>query len=392
MRLLLAKIFAYRIFSEFIVLYPLYTVMFAERGHLDTLQISTLLGIWSVIILCFEVPSGALADKYSRRILLGLAQIIRAIGYATWVFMPNYLGFLIGLGLWGIGRSLTSGTFEALVFDELKSTGKEKAYIKIIGRVESLALFFGLGATLLAAPVFAWLGYIGILWFSVAATLVAAAIVFTLPDKKKQQGVETPEYLKIIRDASREVARNNTLLKLILFGVFVGVLFRIFDEYASLILKAADVRTALIPVVSALVFLPIIVADFYAYRLEKTRQVVFMILLILAGSALVLAGVYLGPYGIICFAVSMLLIKITITVFGAKVQHAIEGSTRATILSINSFGVEIGAVMAFIVYGITSQNKGTSGALVLFGMAAALTGVAYLLFTRGRLVVSKNKN
>ncbi len=360
--------------------------MFAERGGLTPLQISLLLSMWSVIILVTEIPSGALADKFSRRNLLGIAQIIRAIGYGIWIFFPTFEGFLAGLALWGISHSLMSGTFEALVYDELKALGRENTYVKVIGHAESLALFLGLGATLLAAPIFAHLGYNGILWCSVASVIIAGLIAFTLPNKKKQENVEVTPYAKIIHQAISEVSRNHALLRLIVFGVFTGVLFRIFDEYASLIIKAGEVPTTLIPIVSAFIFLPLIVMNFFAYTVENLRQIMFMIFLIIAGIALILSGKYMGPLGLAAFAMFLLFIKVSITVFGAKVQHAITGNARATITSINGFGVEISAVLGFIVFGGLVQVFGMANALMVVGAVTAGVGVVYVGFTRGRLL------
>lgn len=386
MKTLLGKIYLYRIFSEFILLYPLYNVMFVERGGLNAFQVSLLLAIWSVIILVIEIPSGALADKYSRRNLLGIAQIIRAIGYGIWIFWPTFEGFLLGLALWGVGRSLTSGTFEALVYDELKATGKESQYTKVMGRTESLAMFFGLGGTLLAVLVFAQLGYDGILWSSVVAVVVAGLVAFTLPNKAKQEDIEPVPYRTIIRQAIGEVSRSHALLKIIGFGIFAGVLFRIFDEYASLIIKSGDIATVFIPIVSALVFLPLIVMDFFAYKLEKMRQITFMVFLIMAGILLALAGKYLGLGGLVAFAAFLLLIKVSITIFGAKVQHSIKGKTRATITSINGFGVEVAAVIGFLLFGALVQLSDMANALVAVGLATASVGVIYLAVVRGRLL------
>jgi len=368
------------------LLYPLYTVMFAERGGLTTFQISSLLGIWAVMILLFEIPSGVMADRLKRRNVLGWAQIIRAVGYGIWVFVPNYWGFLIGLVLWGVGRAMTSGTFEALLFDELKGEGNERAYAKVFGRSESLALFFSLGSTLLASPVFFWLGYDGVLWFSIGATLISSLIAFTLPVKKRQQEVETPSYWVIIRTAIAEVRRNPYLVRLIIFGIFVGMLFRIFDEYASLILKAAHVTTAYIPIVSTLVFIPVLLADFFAYKLEHLKQIAFMILVTIAGASLITSGYQLNWLGIIGFSLFMLLVKMSITVFNAKVQHAIKGEVRATVTSINSFGVEAMAVVGFFIFGFLAQIGGMAGALVVFGAMTFIVGGMYLLLTRGKLL------
>ena len=90
--------------------------MFGDFGQ-TPLQIGILLGTWSSTALLLEIPSGVLADKYNRRTILFLAQVIRGIGYLVWMLYPTFLGFLIGFILWGTKSAFTSGTFQALVFD-----------------------------------------------------------------------------------------------------------------------------------------------------------------------------------------------------------------------------------------------------------------------------------
>src|SRR5262249_44564357 len=117
----LRKIYLYKIFDNFMLIYALYAVMFAQRGGLDTFQISVLFIIWTATGIVFEVPTGALADKYSRRGILAMGEIIRGLGYVTWLVWPTFWGFAIGFVGWGIGESLDSGTFQALVYDELRA-------------------------------------------------------------------------------------------------------------------------------------------------------------------------------------------------------------------------------------------------------------------------------
>ena len=95
--------------------------MFAEFS-MQPWQIASLLIVWSATAFTLEVPSGVLADKYSRRNILFIGQCIRSLGYLCWLFLPNYIGFLIGFILWGIESALSSGTFQSLLYDELKQT------------------------------------------------------------------------------------------------------------------------------------------------------------------------------------------------------------------------------------------------------------------------------
>ena len=73
-----------------------------------------------------EVPSGAWADTVDRRWLLILSGIVYAAAFAFWIVWPTYLGFAIGFVLWGASSALMSGTFEALVYDELDPAGLQR--------------------------------------------------------------------------------------------------------------------------------------------------------------------------------------------------------------------------------------------------------------------------
>ncbi len=386
------KIYWYRIFNDFMLIYPLYNVMFAQRGHLDTFQISTLLIIWSAGSLLFELPTGVLADRYSRRTLLAVGQLIRGAGYALWLVWPSYAGFAIGLVLWGIGEALDSGTFQALVYDELKAQRREDSYVQVMGRSESIAMFVGLAATLLASPVLKGFGYAGVVSASVAATVAAALIAASLPDKKRQQDVETPAYRQIFREAVHEVAHNSRVLQFIGFGVLLGTLFGIMDEYASLFLRSAGVTNYFIPLVSAAMFLPSIVVGFVAHKFAKLPSITFMVMILLSGAALFVAGKFLGFGGILGFAVFLLLTKVSMIVFDAKLQHGIRGHTRSTITSINELGVGVAAIAAYFLFGLASRMGGMAGALEAFGIGTGAIGLVMLAWTHGRLRVTKGES
>ncbi|HEX8864899.1 MAG TPA: MFS transporter, partial [Lentzea sp.] len=89
-------------------------MLFADSGLSDA-SISVLLAIWSTTAVVFEVPSGAIADRFSRRSSLVAAGVLQAAGYASWVVFPSFWGFAAGFVLWGLGGTLTSGAFEALL-------------------------------------------------------------------------------------------------------------------------------------------------------------------------------------------------------------------------------------------------------------------------------------
>ena len=66
----IGKIYAFKFFDSFILIFPLYTVMFVDAG-LKPVEITVCLTAWSVTNFVLQVPSGVIADRWSRRQILG---------------------------------------------------------------------------------------------------------------------------------------------------------------------------------------------------------------------------------------------------------------------------------------------------------------------------------
>ena len=124
-RRMVGALYAYAFLDEFVLLYPLYALLFTDAG-LTTVQVSALFVLWSATGIVLEVPSGALADAVSRRALLVVAPLVGAAGYALWVAIPSFWAFAAGFVLWGVRGALVSGSLEALVYTELDARGARR--------------------------------------------------------------------------------------------------------------------------------------------------------------------------------------------------------------------------------------------------------------------------
>ncbi|MEV4231637.1 MFS transporter, partial [Streptomyces bobili] len=135
-RRLTATLYGYAFLDEFVLLYPVYALLFADTG-LSVGQVSSLFVLWSATGVLLEVPSGAWADAVSRRLLLWLGPLLGAAGFALWVFVPSYWAFAAGFVLWGARGALGSGALEALVYEELERLGAADRYARIMGRAQA---------------------------------------------------------------------------------------------------------------------------------------------------------------------------------------------------------------------------------------------------------------
>ncbi|MEU1961795.1 MFS transporter [Nocardia sp. NPDC019304] len=170
--------------GELIPLYALYALLFADHG-MSTGQISSLLAIWSATSFLLEVPSGAWADTVSRRGLLVLSGVLLTAGFALWTVAPSFAGFAAGFVLWGTSGALASGTFEALLYDDLAARAASSAYSRILGYTRAGAETAVVIAILAATPLYLYGGYVLVGWFSVAIAAVHTLVALSLPTAPK---------------------------------------------------------------------------------------------------------------------------------------------------------------------------------------------------------------
>src|SRR5689334_16119208 len=133
--------------EDFMPIYPLYALLFVAHG-VTTGQVSVLLIAWSLSSIVFEIPAGVIADKYDRRHVLVVGQVLRLVGYGMWIVAPSFWGFLVGFLFWAAQGALRSGTFEALVYDELAAHEQSTLLTKVFGWTSAASLFGILSSSL----------------------------------------------------------------------------------------------------------------------------------------------------------------------------------------------------------------------------------------------------
>ncbi|MFF3850744.1 MFS transporter [Streptomyces sp. NPDC002328] len=182
-RRLTATLYGYAFLDEFVLLYPVYALLFADTG-LSVWQMSSLFVLWSATGVLLEVPSGAWADAVSRRALLWLGPLLGAAGFALWVLVPSYWAFALGFVLWGARGALASGALEALVYEELERLGAASRYARIMGRAHAAGQAAAMTAMALSGPVFAAYGYPAVGAASVLACLLCAGVATRFPEHR----------------------------------------------------------------------------------------------------------------------------------------------------------------------------------------------------------------
>ena len=133
-------------------------VYLVQELHLSPLQLVLMGTAMEGAVFLFEIPTGVVADTYSRRLSLivgyvgmGVTWMLVGVVYAPWLIIAFW-------GLWGLSYTFTSGAEQAWIADEVGADKVGRVFLKgarigYVGSVLGLFLQVGVGIFSLRAGV-----------------------------------------------------------------------------------------------------------------------------------------------------------------------------------------------------------------------------------------------
>lgn len=374
MRGLVLKACAFRFFDTFLLIVPFYTVMFAERG-LSPAQIGIALAAWSATGMVLEIPAGVLADRTSRRWLLFAGQALRGMGFLVWLLSPNFWGYLIGLMMWGLKSALLSGTFEALVYDELAALGASADYAPTMGRAYAARWAGFLAASLIAAWAVRF-GYEVLLVASVGAGVLSAASAIALPKAPRALAADQAHYLRHLARGLVDARRLPGVLPLMLFIAGMMAVITACEDYWQIFGKQVGLPPAGIGLFVGALGGMSAVASALAHRGRALGMAALYGLVAGAGLLVVAAAFAFRPWATALVVGYIALARMLEVNFDARFQHRLATETRATVASLKGFMTQAGNTLLILTFGLSAQAGGYRSAFVAFGAGLALLGGA----------------
>ena len=195
-----------------------------EAAHLNPLQLVLLGTALEVVIFIFEVPTGLVADVYSRRLSVIIGYAVVGLAFVLQGSLPFFLPILLGEMLWGLGWTFISGAEDAWLADEIGEERLGRAYLRAsqagrIGALMGILVSSALGTRGLALPIL----------ISGAAYVVLA---FFLGLFRPETGFRpTPrgersswsQMAATFRDGLRLVRGSRVLMLILVIGLFFGL-------------------------------------------------------------------------------------------------------------------------------------------------------------------------
>jgi MFS family permease len=346
-------------------------------------SVGVMAAVYAVVVPLLEVPSGVLADRWSRRGVLVLASIAAILSVLIGGFSQSVAMYMVAAGFLGVFFALQSGTLESVVYDTvLEETGGSDAFERTMGRVrlvESVALV----ASALAGGAIAAVASLRATYFLTAPLLAASGAALLLFREPRLHKAEEKEPVRRqVAATYRTILAPGRLRAVVALTVAGSVLMQGMLEFGPLWLVALLVPTFFYGpqwagLTSALGLGGLLGAQAWITR----RRVAWLFAVGIVACCLVLTLSHFAPLVVAMqILLTLLVVAVSIPVL-RRLHDAVPSTIRAGVAS----GVGTLTWLTFVpfalVFGAISERAGVDRAawlLVAIGGAAALLIVVVL--------------
>ncbi len=367
-------------FSMMFVTTSLYEATTAGLTPAQLILVGTMLEFSAFI---FEVPTGIVADVYSRKLSIIIGYLLMGLGFLVEGFFPAFLPILLAQVIWGLGYTFTSGATQAWITDEIGEDDANKLFLRAT-QVSLLASLFGMGgATLIGANNVALPIRVG----ATGVILIGVALMFMMPETNfhptPREDRNTWQHMGYaFRQGVEAVRSRPRLMNIVFIGLFYGVYSEGFDRlWVKHLLDRFELPIlfgsnqvaffAVLRVVATL--LTILAVRFVEKRVDATSPLAIgrAVLVVTGIISAALIGFALSPF--LFFSLSLYLVISTlrdvhIPLQTAWINQKLDSQVRATVHSMFGQVDAIGQVLGGPIVAVIASIGSAVASLVTSGL------------------------
>ena len=350
------------------LLTPVLSLALIDKGA-SLSNLSIILGLYALSVILLELPSGIMADVFGRKKTFVLSLATFAVSFLLFLTSKGLISLCIVMMLYGLGRALGSGSYDALFIDYyIDNFGKDKLH-NITTRLSVLEAL-GLSAGALSGGFFPkisirFLPALGAYDLNIIVRIVltiAVIIISTLFISENSQH-DVKEHISIkqhIKNSSEFIYNNTTILFIFLSVFSTGFFLSALETYWQphfITLLPDESSTGLLGLMAFLYFGAAMIGSIisnkainkYKFNLRKMyllmRGFLALFLILTALQANI-------PLFIIYYASIYLMFGMTTIPEGVILNSETPNEIRASVLSLNSFTIQIGGLSGSLLYTI----------------------------------------
>lgn len=393
LRLYLVYSFSSSLFYQLIfTVNMLYYILVARLDPLQLVLVGTAL---EASVFLFEVPTGVVADSFSRRRSVIIGVFIIGAGFVLNGLVPLFGTIVLAQILWGLGYTFTSGALQAWISDEIGEQDSALAFLKGSrmeqwGGLLGVALSIGLATISLQAPIL------------IGGSLFIALGVYLLLHMRETGFTPVPaEGRNGWNHLASTFRQGLTMVKIrpaLIAILGVGFLYGMYSEGYDRLWTAHLVDSFTFPMIpgldhladpaefnlviwfgalkAAVMVLSALALSLIEKRLHRPRMNALITSLTLCSGVLVLCLLAFAlAHNLVLMLVLVALIgmvrEVINPIYTAWVNQRLDSSVRATVISLSSQVDAIGQIAGGPVVGVIAKSASISSGLLASGLILA---------------------
>ena len=369
----------YSLFSNLLIIGPIIVPFLLFKG-LTYSQIMLLQSIAAIAVVIFEVPTGSIADKTSRKLSLGLGILFGFLGLLIYTVFSSFFIFVIAEIFFGLGMTFKSGADYALLYESFAANGRKKDYQKIEVQAQSLIFIGQAVGSIISGFTYKISPYIPFI-ISLFNLIIAGLVSFCFIEKERLKSEH--KYLVHVFRSLNIAYKTPRILWAVLFAVLIGFLFRTsfwvyqpYFEHVNIDVMWFGVIFFFFNMMAAFSS-KYLVKKFYDTRPRK----VLLSLVVLLFLSFALPAIIQLPIALIFLSLQQIVRGLHKPTMRFYINHQVKDKYRATVISIVSLATSLGFAVLSPFVGLSLDNFGTIftySILAIFSLAS----LTFLFFLR----------
>jgi predicted MFS family arabinose efflux permease len=354
----------------------------------DAASIGVLAAVYAAVVPLLEVPSGVLADRWSRRNVLLIAVVALAVSALIGGFSTNVATYSVSALFLGVFFALQSGTTDSMVYDTLlEETGSSDSFERTIGTVrviESTALV----SSALAGGAIAEVAPLRLTYFLTVPFLAGAiAALLAFREPRLHETTEPQPLREQIITTYHTIIGRGRLRPIVTLAVLAALLMQAMLEFGPVWLVALAAPAIVYGPHWAGLMSALGVGGLLGGRLGFSRLApVGAVGAAMVACCLVLALSHV-TIAVIAAQVMLTLLVVAVSIpITRRLHDAVPSGIRAGVASGVGTLTWLTFVPFSVVFGVVSNNAGVDTAAWSLVIIAGVTALLMLAFVLNREV------
>jgi predicted MFS family arabinose efflux permease len=354
--------------------------LFMNEIGFDVAAVGVMAAVYAAFVPIVEVPSGILADRWSRRgvlVVASLALTLTALIGGASTNVPMYIGSALALGVY---FAMYSGTMDAVIYDTvLEETGDSSSFERVLGRVRLIESVTLVASALLGGWIAA-LTSLRLTYFLTAPFALLSVVAYLRFREPRLH--RTDESIPVRRQVAvmyRTLTRGGRLLPVVALAVLTSLISTTVFEFGPLWLVALAMPAVVYGPYWAGLMSSLGLGGLLAGRLPLDKPLTRII----AAGVTILSALTLtagaGPVAVVTAQVALVLVIMVASIHVTRMLHdSVPSAVRTGVAS----GVSAVSWIAFLPFalaaGVVSREHGIQAAGWMITVVTVLAAVLWV--------------